>query len=146
MKASRSGQSSMEYITTYGWAILIILIVGVVIWQLGLLDINSRFTPGVSGFSMVVPVDWKVEAGSCTMYVEFLNGAGEGITNATAVGGSDCDPTTVPAGGMTTCSRVTSACGSGGTAYNEFMTVTYRRSSDGQQFQTAGNVWGNVEG
>jgi len=144
---NRKGQSAMEYVTTYGWAILVVIIVGVVIWQLGLLDFNSRFAPGMSGFSILVPREWKVSAvgQQCTLSLQLLNGGGEEITGVATVGGSDCVNSTVPAGGMTTCGKDLGSCGSAGSSYNVMVIVTYNRSSDNQQFQTAGNIWGNVE-
>ena len=33
-----SGQSSTEYLVTYGWAIIGVLIIGLAIWQTGLLE------------------------------------------------------------------------------------------------------------
>jgi len=134
----------MEYITTYGWAVLIIGIIGVVLWQLGLFDFNSRITPGFSGFSVLVPKDWSMSAGSCVLYVDLVNGAGEELTELEVDGGS-CTPDTVQAGGTSICSLPLSGCG-GGDSYNEEMIVTYNRSSDGQQFQSAGQVWGSIEG
>ena len=35
MKLKNKGQGAMEYLMTYGWAILVVMIVGVVLWQLG---------------------------------------------------------------------------------------------------------------
>lgn len=136
----------MEYITTYGWAILIVIIVGVVIWQLGILDINNRFAPGFSGFSILVPRDWEVTAvgQQCTLSVQLLNGANEEMNEVATVGGSSCVPSTVPVGRLTICGKEIGNCGSVGSSYNEMIVVTYKRS-DGQQFQTAGNLWGNVE-
>lgn len=142
----RSGQAAIEYMTTYGWAILVLGIIGVVIWQLGLFDMQSMIQPGFSGFSVLVPVDWMMTAGhSCVLSVQLANGAGEGIINVTVVGGNSCVPATVLAGGMTICNRDVGACGSAGHAYEKELTVTYKRASDDQSFQTAGTVWGNTE-
>ena len=44
------GQGAMEYLMTYGWAILVVMIVGVVIWQLGV------FSPGTGGTTLK---DWN---------------------------------------------------------------------------------------
>jgi hypothetical protein len=48
------GQAAMEYIMTYGWAIMVVLIVGVLIWQLGLFHFGgSMVTP--TGFAKLKP-------------------------------------------------------------------------------------------
>jgi hypothetical protein len=135
----------MEYITTYGWAILVVVIIGIVIWQLGLFDFQSRFAPGSSGFSMLVPRDWEVRSagGGCTLSVQLYNGAGEGISDA-AIGGGSCAPTNVSTGSYTICGKTVGNCGGGGSAYEEKVVVTY--SAHGQSFQTAGVIWGNVGG
>jgi len=38
----RKGQGAMEYLMTYGWAILVVMIVGVVLWQLGVFTVGSN--------------------------------------------------------------------------------------------------------
>lgn len=42
MKYMRNkGQGAMEYLMTYGWAILVVMIVGVVLWQLGVFNVGQ---------------------------------------------------------------------------------------------------------
>lgn len=54
MGTGRRAQSSVEYIVNYGWAILVILVVGVVLWQLGVLkDKNSSMS--FNGFGKIKP-------------------------------------------------------------------------------------------
>ena len=43
------GQGALEYLQTYGWAILVVLIVGVVLWQLGVFGPHSGVNTS-SGF------------------------------------------------------------------------------------------------
>jgi len=143
MKAK--GQSAMEYMTTYGWAVLIVGIIGVVLWQLGLFDFGSRVTAGSSGFSVLLPTAWSMGEGSCVLYVDLANGAGEELTDL-EVNGVPCTPDIVQAGGSSICSKAMGDCGKGGESYSKEIIVTYHRSSDNQSFQTAGEVWGNIEG
>jgi hypothetical protein len=35
------GQGAMDYMMTYGWAILVVLIVGIVLWQLGVIHMDG---------------------------------------------------------------------------------------------------------
>ena len=151
----RKGQSAMEYITTYGWAILVVTIIGIVLWQMGVFDFGSRVTPTYSGFSVLTPSDWAmVKAGAvCTFSVELTNGAGEALNQTRLstgevcnVGGGPAGPGFVAAGQKTVCTKVMTGCGDAGHSYEEMLVVEYVRSSDDQAFQSAGVIWGNIEG
>jgi hypothetical protein len=144
----RKGQSAMEYMATYGWALLAVIIISVVIWQMGLFRISDQITPGTSGFSILTPQEWLLfeGGGSCTLRVIFLNSAGEELTNLAVSGADACIPATVVTGDNTICTKTINICGDPGDAYEEDITVTYQRSSDNESFQTSGVVWGNVEG
>ena len=143
----RKGQAAMEYITTYGWAILIVIIIGVVVWQLGLFDFESRVAPGYTGFSVLVPKDWAMlkSGTTCALSVQLLNSAGEQLDSPVVVGGVACAPDTIEAGSYTICGKSFDGCGDAGSHFNELFAVEYHRSSDNQSFQTAGELWGNIE-
>lgn len=53
-KPGGRGQGAMEYLMNYGWAILVVLVVGIMLWQLGYLDMHAE-TMTVSGFSRLKP-------------------------------------------------------------------------------------------
>jgi hypothetical protein len=42
--SDRKGQGAMEYLTTYGWAILVVMVVGMVLYQLGVFNSSSGST------------------------------------------------------------------------------------------------------
>jgi hypothetical protein len=44
----------MEYLMTYGWAILVVMIVGIVMWQLGIFSMGST-TLTATGFAKLKP-------------------------------------------------------------------------------------------
>ena len=48
---SRRSQSALEYMMTYGWAILIIVIVAVILYSMGIFNPSSSVTSTVTGFS-----------------------------------------------------------------------------------------------
>ncbi len=145
--SNRSGQAAMEYMSTYGWALIVVTIAGIVFWQMGLFDIESRITPGFSGFSVLVPSEWRLarSGSTCTLSVYLLNGAGETINAIRVKGGNLCVPDEAGAGEGTLCSKTLSQCGAKGGSYKEMMVITYQRASDNQSFQTAGVLWGNIE-
>jgi hypothetical protein len=84
-KMNNKGQGAMEYLMTYGWAILVVMIVGVVLWQLGV------FNPGtgqatVIDFYKIKPLssgDVKLvggpTGGDCNLTGVFINAAGTSI-------------------------------------------------------------------
>jgi hypothetical protein len=78
------GQNAVEYLMTYGWALLIILVVGVAVWQMGFLNISDNVAPGKSGFSQVTPMDWSLSEDK-TLTVVVQNNAGT-IVSLEAVG------------------------------------------------------------
>lgn len=69
------GQNAVEYLMTYGWALLIILIALVLMWQLGFLEQMRNVTPGKHGFTQIMPFDWAM-ASDGTFEVSVRNDAG----------------------------------------------------------------------
>ncbi len=51
VKPNRKSQSALEYMMTYGWAILIIVIVAGVLYSLGIFTPSSSASPTVTGFN-----------------------------------------------------------------------------------------------
>jgi hypothetical protein len=50
----RKGQGAMEYLMTYGWAILVVMVVGIVMWQLGIFNMGGA-TLTATGFAKIKP-------------------------------------------------------------------------------------------
>ncbi|MCD6522585.1 MAG: hypothetical protein J7K68_02465 [Candidatus Diapherotrites archaeon] len=72
----RKAQGAMEYLMTYGWAILVVIIVGIVLWQSGVFGTSSG---GVSGFDKLSVQDYVFN--SSGFYVKFQNSAGQTLRN-----------------------------------------------------------------
>ena len=51
LSKSKRSQSALEYMMTYGWAILIIVIVAVILYSMGIFNPSSSVTLSSSGFS-----------------------------------------------------------------------------------------------
>jgi hypothetical protein len=49
------GQGAMEYLMTYGWAILVVMMVGVAMWQLGVFNMGTS-TVSTTGFTKIKPL------------------------------------------------------------------------------------------
>ncbi|MCL4376009.1 hypothetical protein M1558_00765, partial [Candidatus Parvarchaeota archaeon] len=76
------GQSALEYMMTYGWAILIIVIVAVILYSMGIFNPRASVTASSSGFS-----PFAVSAAICnstkTVISLSVGGLPDGATAAT---------------------------------------------------------------
>ncbi|MBD3415587.1 MAG: hypothetical protein GF416_00435 [Candidatus Altiarchaeales archaeon] len=50
----RRGQGAMEYLMTYGWAILVVMVVGIAMWRLGIFNMGGT-TVTSTGFAKIKP-------------------------------------------------------------------------------------------
>jgi len=137
----RKGQGAMEYLMTYGWAILVVMIVGIVMWQLGIFNLGGT-TLTSTGFAKIKPqLSGTGMTSTGQPRAVFTNGVGTGITLATGkikdlTYGSSCTlvptmfvPQTISAGenfkissgAPTTCLKA----GKPGDVYNAQVTLAY---------------------
>ncbi len=63
---SKRSQSALEYMMTYGWAILIIVIVAAVLYSMGIFNPSSSSNTTATGFAQFTPLDF-----SCTPQTGF---------------------------------------------------------------------------
>ncbi len=152
---SRKGQAALEFLMTYGWAILVILIVLVVIWQWGLFNPSGTIKSGQSGFWGVVPNDYKYEGGvgfgrfivilqnniDNEVTIEEINVSTP--TSSSNTGGPPVE--TVSAGNL---SREHSIGGldqlTPGSSYEVFVVITYNDSRVNRLLLSSGRIWGSV--
>jgi len=74
----RKGQGALEYLMTYGWAILVVVIVGLVLWRSGVFGTSST---GSSGFDVLVPAEWTITNRTNASQILFRNVAGQALRN-----------------------------------------------------------------
>jgi len=139
---------------TYGWAILIILVVGVMLWQTGYLEASKNIQPGKRGFSQMRPVDWRL-TNSGTFEVTLINDAGTTLVlssvSVSVQGEGDCDSYTTSIPNMRPAQTVQvqlSGCPTGlvpGDYYRINATVEYANPASGINHMSVGIVWGGVE-
>ncbi len=77
----RKGQSALEYLMTYGWAILIIIIVGGVLYYYGVFSPGKLVGESKIGFSRVYVDTWGVSGNELNLIFE--NRAGKDINITT---------------------------------------------------------------
>ncbi len=73
------GQGAMEYLMTYGWAILVVMVVGIAMWQLGIFNMGGT-TVTSTGFAKIKPqLAGTGLSSSGTFTGVFTNGVGTRI-------------------------------------------------------------------
>ncbi|MBN2015023.1 MAG: hypothetical protein JW778_07575 [Candidatus Altiarchaeota archaeon] len=93
MKLNNKGQGAMEYLMTYGWAILVVMIVGVVLWQLGVFGGAGGGVNRATGFTNLKPFDRSIfySAGATgVINATFTNAAGTPLTITDVDSTGDC--------------------------------------------------------
>ncbi len=162
------GQGSLEFLMTYGWVMVALVVVLVVMWQWGLFSLGESIEPGSFGFWGVAPQngnefilhqDGKLELG-------VINQVGGNVTiyNVTAsigrfnetceyqaagcvktIGGEDSWE--IPAGEA----RVIELTNAGwaeqsGTRFEARVRIVYKDLRTGENiYQSSGRIWGNIE-
>ena len=129
------GQSALEYMMTYGWAILIIVIVAVILYSMGIFNPRASVTATSSGFSPFAAS--AAVCGSSGLTVAFTvgglpNGASSAtITSASYSSGSGISPAT----GSNTSQSITVSSGS---SFNE--TFSSATCTSGVGFSASGVI------
>ena len=102
------GQGAMEYLMTYGWAILVVMIVGVVLWQLGVFNVGQGNLV-TTGFVKMQPLTPSIAYRNNSFRASFTNALGttikvynvnltESIAGTVCPGGATGSLTVSPAG------------------------------------------------
>ena len=103
----KRGQSALEYLVTYGWAILAIVIIAAVLWYFGVFN-PAQWTEskGSGGFTGVTVIDYTANSTSGVVTMVLGNKVGRTITaycepsnvSLTTTGTSQCVITGTPVG------------------------------------------------
>ncbi|VVB55316.1 Uncharacterised protein [uncultured archaeon] len=147
------GQSSLEFLMTYGWAIAVIVIAVVVAWQWGLFNFSGTIQPGSIGFWGVEPSDFILsEDGSLSLSLFNTVGANvtlnylnvtQGVTSAefypnNVITNGNYSVVGLPAG--------TLKRGSAGDRFEVFVVVEYSDERTGSDVhRSSGRIWGMYE-
>ena len=154
----RKAQAAMEYLMTYGWAILIVIIVAAALYALGVFNPATWTGTRSTGFANIgAPVDWYYNS-TGEFYITLKNSLGSpitisSVTAACGTGGAavDLGPSGNPvigAGGtveyfITTANATYCAPLTAGSSYSTQVSVSYTKTG-GQYSQTdTGTVTGS---
>lgn len=161
MAETNRGQSSVEYMMTYGIGLLVVLVIGLAAWQSGFFDQTKDVTPDSRGFTQVVPGDWLMDMYG-NLNVSIRNDAGEEVkidarnTTAWVLSGGfgECGAAVVPAAlaqnmraGDVGVIRFTGCPLEGaqvGGYYQVNLTVGYDNPYSGLPHKSVGVIWGPI--
>ena len=155
-KRPGKGQAAIEYLSTYGWAILFIAIIGVVLWQMSVFNLPSP-PPDCRGFSQIRPADWVLkDDGNFTMVIvneanTKLYLSANGVT-ATIVDKGKCTgdwPSSTEQFLPGASKQVYIDCSNLNFNENEYyqiiLNVSYTNVASGMQHNSVGKCWGSVD-
>ena len=140
---NRKGQAAVEFLMTYGWAILAAIIAIGVLAYFGVFS-PGKFTPSASVLSSPLYANnWQIKTTGVS--IEIKNNGGDDITlgNVTIAGcGSVDSGAALPAGGLAT---VAVPCTlTNGVAFKGDVTVNYLKTGSSLSSQSTGTVAGKV--
>jgi len=142
-KTGIKAQGAMEYLTTYSWAILVVLIVGVVLWNMNIFRMGTS-SKGSAGFSRIKPLDHECMSPD-TVSIVLINGVGAQITLNVSIGDDTQGYGVVAAGDKVTGTFNPSNldfCSGGEDNYELDVNITYLNSITGSVSHESGSVWG----
>jgi hypothetical protein len=150
------GQASLEFLMTYGWAILVIGVVLVVLWQWGLFTPSGGTKTTYMGFWGVMPVDFSYRSNG-KLNISLQNNIIDGSINITGINiTAQGIPSNYPispaqalsAGQIFNWEATVSAGENQGNAYSVLMTIEYvdNRTGPGIPFKSSGTLQGSIEG
>lgn len=139
----KKGQAAVEFLMTYGWAILAAIIAIGVLAYFGVFS-PGKFTPSASVLSSPLYANnWQIKATGVS--IEIKNNGGDDLTlgNVTIAGCATVNSgASLPANGLAT---VTVPCTlTAGVAFKGDVTVSYTKAGSSLASQSTGTVAGKV--
>ena len=148
-KLKLKGQSAIEYVLTYGWAIIIMSTAAVVLWQFGVFSFASMGGSGYSGFGEVNPVGFSYKANG-TFECILTNDAGGAvlIDNVTVKIYDDvCSSSSLNLSRGESAKVTINTCPEGPQSdrYDLVLVIYFTDNETGVDHTSAGTLWGNYE-
>lgn len=154
-KKSYKGQTSLEYVMTYGWMIIVVMIVGIVLWQMGAFD-PPKPSRECRGFSQMTVLDWKASAATDNLELVLQNEAGTKLELDNVRATIDSNPPCTPLLGLAaeirpgrTDKRTLANCGIAGyklgASYQADITIEYFNVGSTIAHKSVGKCWGMIE-
>jgi hypothetical protein len=143
----KKAQSAMEYLMTYGWAILIVIIVAAALFALGVFSPSTYTGHQATGFGELgTPADWQYSDTDLTIILRNQIGNDVSISNVTSAGctGGLAAPVTLPS--SDTVQVVVDGCPdkNAPATYSQQVTVTYTVGAAGLLRTASGTLTGTA--
>jgi hypothetical protein len=143
-------QASLEFLMTYGWAILIIIVALVIAWQMGLFN-PKNIESGYSGFWGVIPEDFSYNSGGL-LRLSIQNEVGATITLRKiniSIDGAKYDENLnmqLSSGSRYTWSNTITTEAPAHARFEAVIMIDYEDSrTGGRTYRSTGKIWGPVE-
>jgi hypothetical protein len=147
------GQAALEFLMTYGWAIIVSVIVLLAAWQMEVFNPGGNVKPTPTGFWGITPYDMYYKSdGTLTLALQNNVGGDVNITNINATTGLNTGSpggwTTLPlsAGNITKINPIALTKYKAGSSFNVFVSIEYvdNRVGSGTPFISSGYIRGSV--
>ena len=133
MSLTHKSQSALEYMMTYGWAILVIVIVAAVLYSLGIFSPSSSLSTTITGFSGLAVTQAgcvnSVNNQILELYVTNAVGYPVNITKINTTGNNGIDASqnvsSILGDGASAVFYVNGACNKSSPSYAGSATITY---------------------
>ena len=142
---NRKGQAALEFLMTYGWAILVVLVAIGALAFFGVLS-PDKFLPAKCTLQPgLACIDHQVTPGIVTVVVK--NGYGSDITvnDVRAEGCGAIQPATTLANGAQDDYIITCSTAISGSKYSGTLNISYTNDDSGLTRTNLGNIVGKVE-
>ncbi len=147
----KKAQAGLDFLMTYGWALLLIVLVVGALFALGIFDVGSFLGSKASGFAQLSPVGWRLSSvGALTVMLENHAGTHVNVTAINATMGTETvnygTAFTMATGAQSSTTTVGtfSSPGSVGDSYSIEVVISYIDTSTGFQYVDSGTVTGRV--
>ncbi|MFZ2456751.1 MAG: hypothetical protein WAX07_09770 [Candidatus Altiarchaeia archaeon] len=154
VRGSRKAQTAIEFLTNYGWVILVGVSSIVILSQMGAFRMGSCERTS-QGFSQIIPVDWVVSSNTSSMVIVLENWAGDGLEiKKVSAGISEAlcsfeGSTLIEPGARTVftlnCSENLKNTRSAGECYTSSVDLEYRNARSGNSDNSKGKLRGTIE-
>jgi hypothetical protein len=144
------GQAALDFLMTYGWALLLIMIIVGGLFALGIFDSGNFIGSRSTGFVQIGALGWRIAPdGNFTLMLKNNAGTDVNITaiNSTLYQSTQNYPTPIPLqNGASTGQVVVGNFGElpSGQSYSVRVSITYVDAVTGFQYQDSGSVNGRV--
>jgi len=151
-KPPTKGQAAVEYLMTYGWALLVLIVIMVVAWQMGLFNIRGREEQGASGFWGLTPEDFKLTSGGA-LTISFKNNVGGNVTvtgaSASTAGYTGTVttglPLNIPVGEHKSIGFSNLNPSNAGDSFDVLAFIDYTDGRTSSNHRSSGRIWGTYE-